>query len=143
MVRIIYLLVLSFLLSINVQGQDIFRIKFVYGNEDLSLPLIPSCGIESFSLCFESEINFLTTYDLLFISKFDKQYRKLQFRKDDGNELEMIPQIMGIIDYLDTIPNDTVCFGKETGIRKNGILMEDNQELMTLIRGKIGWKNPE
>lgn len=141
MTKIIYLFILAFLLNTKMYSQDIFSIKFVYGNEETSLPLVASCTVESFSFCFEDELNFLTTYDKQFINQFSKLYKELKLKNKNDSLSEINPQIMSIIYYDDeSIPNDTVCFGKSCGICKNSVIMEDDNTLLTLIKKKIGWK---
>lgn len=140
MVRIISLTVLFFLLNMKIQGQEILRIKFVYGSEDYSLPMVASCTPSSFSFCFEEGLNFLITYDKIFVDNFSKKYQKLHPQDSNKIALEIDPRIMSIIEYSNDIPNDTVCFGKYHGVCKNGSLMEDDKELLILVKQKIGWK---
>lgn len=142
MIRIACLLVLAISLNTKMYSQDIFSIKFVYGNEETSLPLVASCTVESFSFCFEDELNFLTTHDKQFINQFSILYKELKLKNKNDSLSEINPQIMSIIYYDDeSIPNDTVCFGKKCGICKNSVILENDKTLLTLIKKKIGWKD--
>jgi hypothetical protein len=50
---------------------------------------------------------------------------------------------MTIIYYNNSIPNDTIYFGEQYGIYKNGVSMKNDIGLLNLIKRKIGWNQQQ
>lgn len=135
------ILIIALIVSLSgtLISKEISNIKLVYGLEGTHLMVSASCTPESFDSNFCEDINFLTTYDEIFIEQFNDLYEKLLYRKDSIKNID--PRIMTIIYYKDSISNDTIYFGEHYGISRNGILLQDNEDLLNLIKQKIGWVN--
>ena len=135
-----FFMMLFVLLSKTLAGKDIDKIKLVFGAEGTFLPISASCSPESFNFSFGVDINFLTTYDDIFIREFSSLYKGLLPKNEDDSIDAFDPRIMTVIIYRDySIPNDTICLGEFYGISFNGELMEDNEALLNLVKRKIGW----
>lgn len=142
MIRKIIFILLAISLSEALVSREMSKIKLVYGAERTMLPVAASCTEESFSFNFGKLINFLTTYDMLFLYEFEKLFEDIKPLQSDSVRF-IDPRIMAIITYKDSIPNDTICFGEFHGICLNGVLMQDDKKMLNLVKKKIGWKYEE
>lgn len=136
--RRIYFIVILSLFSEMLIGQNISSIKFVYGLEGTCLPISAQCNPDSFSSSFGDDINFLSTYETLFIERFSELLKNLTPSSDEDY---IDPRIVCIINYTDGNLNDTLCLGELHGLALNGVLMQHDIEVLNLIKDKIGWKS--
>lgn len=129
--------VLLSLFCVNVLCQEGEKVKLVYGAKGILLPVAAKCSPESFEQSFGESLNFLTTYDDIFIAWFIYYVERLKPEKNQ--EITIDPRIM-IISYNEDLHNDTLYLGEHYGISKNGIIMKDEKEFLNLIKRKIGWE---
>lgn len=134
MKRIYIFSILLFLFSVNALCQA--RVKLVYGAKGVLVPIAVECNPESFERSFSESLNFLTTYDDIFIAWFSFYIGKLVPENDTMKIID--PRIM-IISYNESLQNDTLYLGESYGILKNGTMMKDSKELLNLVKRKIGW----
>lgn len=123
------------MLSNNLASQDINKIRFIYGQEGTYVPIAVSCDL-SFISRFGEDLNILTTYDDIFLARFQDLYSRLL--PSDSTCL-IDPRIMAVVSYDESIPNDTLYMGEYFGINKNGNCMQDSDSLLNLVKTKIGW----
>lgn len=130
------LIVLFSLFCVNVFCRKEGKVKLVYGAKGVLLPIAAKCTPESFEQNFNESLNFLITYDDIFLAWF---FFYLERLKPENNQEKIIdPRIM-IISYNEDLQNDTLYLGEHYGISKNGITMKDDKEFLNLIKRKIGW----
>lgn len=135
----VFIITFCVLLSEILVSKDISKIKLVYGAEGTHLMVAASCTPESFDSNFGDEMNFLITYDELFIEQFNSLYKKLLPTDDSIKRID--PRVMAIITYDKHVTNDTVYFGETYGIYRNDTILKDNECLLNIIKRKIGWIN--
>lgn len=120
-------------------GQDIKRVKLVYGSSGVLLPVSVKCTPQSFEQSFYESLNFLTTYDDIFLTWFS--FYMEQLIPERNIEKDIDPRIM-IVSYRDSLQNDTLYLGESYGIVKNKVMMKDDSNLLNLVKRKIGWRTP-
>lgn len=133
--KCVFIVLLS-LFSINALCQEGKKVRLVYGAKGILLPIAAECTPESFEQSFGESLNFLTTYDDIFIAWFIYYMERLKPEKYQERTID--PRIM-IISYNEDVHNDTLYLGEHHGISKNGIVMKDDEEFLNLIKRKIGW----
>lgn len=137
--RQIFFLMFFFLFCMTALGQDIKRVKLVYGSSGVLLPVSVKCTPQSFEQSFYESLNFLTTYDDIFLTWFS--FYMEQLIPERNIEKDIDPRIM-IVSYRDSLQNDTLYLGESYGIVKNKVIMKDDSNLLNLVKRKIGWRTP-
>ena len=130
------LIILFSSLCIGTFCQEREKAKLVYGAEGILLPVAAKCTPESFECSFGEELNFLTTYDDIFLSWLSFYVERMEM--DSLHEKNIDPRLMLIL-YNETSQNDTLYLGEYYGIYKNGVIMKDDNNFRNLIKRKIGW----
>ncbi|WP_321480944.1 hypothetical protein [uncultured Bacteroides sp.] len=136
----IFIIMLFALLSDALVSKDISKIKLIYGWEGTYLPVSAYCTPESFYSTFGDGLNFLTTYDDIFIKSISNLHEEL-LPMDNDSIKEIDPRIMIIIYYNDSLPNDTIYLGEFNGIYRDGKVLKDNKDLLNIVKKKIGWNS--
>ena len=120
--QICFLILISSFCIITL-GQEVKKVKLIYGSQGVLLPVSAKCTPQGFEQSFYESLNFLTTYDDIFLAWFS---------------FYMDPRIM-IVAYRDSLQNDTLYLGESYGILKNRVMMKDDSNLLNLVKRKIGW----
>lgn len=136
MKRQLCILILFFPFCIATLGQEIKKVKLIYGSQGVLLPVSAKCSPQGFEQSFYESLNFLTTYDDIFLAWFSFYIERLVPERDTEKIID--PRIM-IVSYSDSLQNDTLYLGEFYGILKNRIIMKDNSNLLNLVKRKIGW----
>lgn len=100
------------------------------------MPVSAKCTPQGFEQSFYESLNFLTTYDDIFLAWFS--FYMEQLIPERNIEKDMDPRIM-IVAYRDSLQNDTLYLGESYGILKNRVMMKDDSNLLNLVKRKIGW----
>ena len=124
--QICFLILISSFCIITL-GQEVKKVKLIYGSQGVLLPVSAKCTPQGFEQSFYESLNFLTTYDDIFLAWFSFNIEK-----------DMDPHIM-IVAYRDSLQNDTLYLGESYGILKNRVMMKDDSNLLNLVKRKIGW----
>lgn len=135
-IKRLVILILFFIVSSVSLYSKITKIKFVFTEERITVPVAVSCNPECFN--WFNILNYKIIEDSSYMRKFEDMLITLE--PDTINQY-IDARIMAIISYDDTIQKDTLCFGEFNGIDFNGTLMQDNQELLKLVTLEVWPKN--
>lgn len=135
----VFFIILFTLISTTAFCQEIAKVRIVYGGEGTLLPVSAKCSPKSFESSFGDSLNFLTTYDKIFLMEFSLLLDRLEAKPDTTQNFD--PRIIVIAYKTDNSTNDTIYLGEIRGVYKNGQCIKDNEDFLNLIKAKIGWKN--
>ena len=133
--QICFLILISSFCIITL-GQEVKKVKLIYGSQGVLLPVSAKCTPQGFEQSFYESLNFLTTYDDIFLAWFS--FYMEQLIPERNIEKDMDPRIM-IVAYRDSLQNDTLYLGESYGILKNRVMMKDDSNFLNLVKRKIGW----
>ena len=131
-VKKIVVTILFFSISSILLYPKVTKIKFVFTEIGVTVPVAVSCDPESFN--WFNILDYKTVKDSIYISNFENLLMTLN---PDTTNQSIDVRIMAIISHDDTIHKDTLCFGEFNGIDFNGILMQNNQELLKLVKQEV------
>lgn len=110
--QICFLILISSFCIITL-GQEVKKVKLIYGSQGVLLPVSAKCTPQGFEQSFYESLNFLTTYDDIFLAWFS--FYMEQLIPERNIEKDMDPRIM-IVAYRDSLQNDTLYLGESYGI---------------------------
>lgn len=79
--QICFLILISSFCIITL-GQEVKKVKLIYGSQGVLLPVSAKCTPQGFEQSFYESLNFLTTYDDIFLAWFSFLYGAINSGKE-------------------------------------------------------------
>ncbi|WP_017732421.1 hypothetical protein [Nafulsella turpanensis] len=127
---LLYILVLA-MLSCKSSKEDIEQVRVKFGPEETTVMVPVTC--ESIDYIFpDSLLKQKTITDKRFLEKLGKELSSLEQASEERN---VDIRMKLLIDYPKK--TDTLCLGEFFNVVLNGKLMDDNPELLNLVKSEV------
>jgi len=121
------------ILHSSCSSTSVKNARFLYGSDEATVIVPITCSSIEYNLV---EVKRKDVKNKAFLNALETEMGKLQPYEKDGLPRDVDVRIKLVVDYKDDA-SDTLCLGGFYGTILNGNLMEDNPQLLDLIKSKI------
>jgi len=132
--RYIYVIIFILLFGCNNPQTSIDKIEARYVDYNASAPIPIECIV--FELEFEQSLNVKEITDHTFLEKIESRIDSLKVSESISAKVPPDIRMKNIIFYNDG-NIDTLCLGGYFNVVYNGQLMEDDEELLELMKSRL------